>query len=148
VGPASTQSDIFAVPTSSTDVLSGLTENERDVLAAALEIGTLVKPKPEPRGMFGTSSWYGEHCEAVARAVWHEQLTDAEAAFELEFWHRVLMLEMECGNLWRKPRRGNGWRSRRPAVRCFRGRRCADCGEPVGPFTGICAPCHFKRWWW
>lgn len=25
---------------------------------------------------------------------------------------------------------------------------CPDCGDPVGPVTGICARCHFSGWWW
>jgi hypothetical protein len=85
----------------------------------------------------------------LSRAVWLEELTDAEQTFDLEFWHAVLMLEMEHCRLWRKPRRGRaGGPFRHRAAGRFRGRRCADCGGLVGPFTGICAACHFKGWWW
>jgi hypothetical protein len=116
------------------------------VVTAALEVATLVRSERKPRSMFGTPAWYEPHCDAVSRAVWLRQLTEAEATFQLAFWHRLLMLEMKRRNLWRKPRRSNGRGQRRRTLRRFRGRRCPSCGELVGAFTGICAPCHFEGW--
>jgi hypothetical protein len=54
--------------------------------------------------MFGTPAWYGEACEAQQRAVWRDQLTEAEASFELRYWHRVLLAQMQQRKLWRRPR--------------------------------------------
>lgn len=25
---------------------------------------------------------------------------------------------------------------------------CPNCGDLVGPVTGLCARCHFAGWWW
>jgi hypothetical protein len=70
--------------------------------------------------MFGFPVWYDQTCEAQQRAVWRGQLTEAEASFELRYWHRILLAEMQQQKLWRK-RRGlvsselrlpGGWRRR------------------------------------
>ena len=70
--------------------------------------------------MFGTPPWYDETCEAQQRAVWRGQLTEAEASFELRYWHRILLAQMQRRKLWRKPRlqamselwRPGGWQRR------------------------------------
>jgi hypothetical protein len=106
-------------------------------------------PSPRtPRGMFGEPPWYPGKCDAISKAVWRGQLTDAEATAELEFWHAVLMLEMTRDKLWRKPRRGTGSSLRRGRPPRYRGWTCSACGGPVGIYSGICASCHFDGWWW
>jgi hypothetical protein len=70
--------------------------------------------------MFGTPAWYAEHCEALSRAVWRGQLTEAEASRELANWHWLLLIEMQRDKLWRRPRQQvsselrlpGGWRRR------------------------------------
>jgi hypothetical protein len=126
--------------------------HEQAILDEALEFGTLLQEnqnRSPARSMFGTPAWYAERCEQMSRAVWRGQLTEREESALLEFEHGLVTSEMQRGRMWRKPRRGrSGGPLRRRAIPRFRGRRCSDCGGFVGPFTGICAPCHFEGWWW
>jgi hypothetical protein len=126
--------------------------HEQAILAEARAFGTLVQEnqnRSPARSMFGTPAWYEERCAQISRACWREELTAREATALLDLEHGLVMSEMQHGRLWRKPRRGRGVSPfRRRLVGRFRGRRCPDCRRFVGPFTGICAPCHFEGWWW
>jgi hypothetical protein len=144
---------------------SGLPHNQHDIFGVApeherrilLELRELLDATPETkapspgrgRSMFGEPAWYADKCAPLSRAVWRGQLTESESSFELAFWHSVMLAEMEREELWRAPRRGRAsLRPRRRPLGRWRGWTCGECGGPVGPFTGICAPCHFRGWWW
>jgi hypothetical protein len=131
-------------------------EHERRILLEAIRLlgATPVKKAPshqEERTVFGEPAWYRERMAALSRAVWREQVTEREASLELGFQHRLMLAEMKRLKLWKRPRRGTGtlppWLRRRPAER-WRGWTCGECGGPLGPLTGMCAPCHFRGWWW
>jgi hypothetical protein len=42
-----------------------------------------------PKLAMATPAWYKRKCDAMSKAVWRGQLTEREASFELEFWHKV-----------------------------------------------------------
>jgi hypothetical protein len=131
---------------------------------AILEAATKSRTYARRRGMFGTPPWYDEECAAQQRAVWRGQLTEAEATFELRFWHRVLFVQMDQRKLWRGRRRSapselrrpGGWKRDdlehgwyRPRKRfSIDARPCSRCGGRTTSAMGyFCAGCHFRGWW-
>jgi hypothetical protein len=147
------QYDIFVVGELFGLAADKLEDNEREFLAELAKIAVLLPEGHDGqdrrrRGRFGTPAWYEHKCEALSRAVWVGQLTEREATAELEFQHTLMLREMERDRLWRRPQptTGRRRRPRRVAFR-YRGYRCRSCGEQVGPFTGMCASCHFAGWW-
>jgi hypothetical protein len=143
---------------------SGLLRDQKDIFgvheqrilhdAYVLLAATPVKKAPSLQGQrssFGIPAWYERRCEQISRAVWRKQLSEREATALLAHEHGLMLAEMERDKRWRRPRGRTGalppWLRRRAVAR-WRGWTCADCGGPVGVFTGICAPCHFKGWWW
>ena len=125
---------------------------ERPGGGSDLELFPALDPRRRfpPRGtsVFGTPDWYTYLCEAVSRAVWRGQITEAEANWRIDVWHRLMLAEMDRDGLWRRFKRTSGRRRPRQVAFPYIGQRCTGCGEPLGPFTGICAACHFRGWWW
>lgn len=65
-----------------------ITLGELDRAAAIVDANVAVVPESVP----DVWRWYSNVCKAQQRAVWRNQLTDAEATAELERCHRIATL--------------------------------------------------------